>query len=241
MANGGPAVTGRGVSDRHPVRPPPPARGTNGDSDRAAPVLLSGMTHALWSSVDPTRWREALAGYDAAIEAQGVTSLPAHERWYRDTLPGLLTSRTPAHLTDAELVRLTEWKMARGVWRARNLVLVRGNSADAVETASREAFALVPHPGRPVTRLTQLAGVGPATASAVLAAFAPTIYPFFDEVVAAQVPDLGPVAFTAGYYGRYAAALRDRAEALGDGWTPSQVEQALWSHVGGTRGGFGRM
>ncbi len=130
--------------------------------------------------------------------------------------------------------------MARGVWRARNLVLVRGNTPDEVSSAGTDAFALVPHPGRPITRLAQLAGVGPATASAVLAAYAPEEYPFFDEVVAAQIPDLGPVAFTAGYYGRYATAIRDRAASLGAPWTPVSVEQALWAAVGGTRGGLSR-
>ena len=198
------------------------------------------MSDPLWASSDRHRWQEALADYDDAIARQGVSSLADHDRWYRDELPAAILGRSPARVTHDELVRLTSWKMARGVWRARNLVLVRGNAPDVVETTSAEAFALVPHPGRPVSRLVQLAGVGPATASAVLAAYAPAVYPFFDEVVAAQVPDLGPVAFTAGYYGRYAAALRDRAAALGSGWTPAMVEQALWTHVGGTRGGLER-
>lgn len=198
------------------------------------------MADTLWSSPLAARWHAADAAYDDVIAQQGVAPLAAHERWYRETLPALIRARVPAHVAHDDLVRVTEWKMARGVWRARNLVLVRGNARDDVEVASAEAFAAVPHPSRPVARLAQLAGVGPATASAVLAAFAPDVYPFFDEVVAAQVPDLGPVAFTAGYYGRYASALRARAEALGDGWTPARVERALWAYVGGTRGGLSR-
>jgi hypothetical protein len=62
------------------------------------------------------------------------------------------------------------------------------------------------------------------------------VYPFFDELVAAQVPDLGKVAWTLGYYGKYAAALRERAGALGTPWTPAMVERALWAHVGGKTG-----
>ena len=57
-----------------------------------------------------------------------------------------------------------------------------------------------------------------------------------DELVGAQVPGLGTVAFTPAYYAKYAAALRDRAEKLGAPWTPSTVEQALWAHVGGKAG-----
>jgi hypothetical protein len=44
------------------------------------------------------------------------------------------------------------------------------------------------------------------------------------------------VAWTLGYYARYAEALRERAAALGVGWTPAMVERALWAHVGGKAG-----
>jgi hypothetical protein len=139
-------------------------------------------------------------------------------------------------VTLPELVRLTEWKMARGVWRAPNLILVRGNDPALVAETSAAALTKVPHPTAPIAALAKLAGVGPATASAVAAAAAPTVYPFFDELVAAQVPTLGKVAWTLGYYGRYAEALRGRAEALGEGWTPVMVERALWARVGGKAG-----
>lgn len=120
--------------------------------------------------------------------------------------------------------------------QARNLVLVRGNDADEVKAASIAALAEVPHPTKPIARLAKLAGVGPATASAVAAAAAPEAYPFLDELVAGQVPGLGPVAFTLGYYARYAQALRERAARLGESWTPAAVERALWANAGGKVG-----
>ena len=139
------------------------------------------------------------------------------------------------HVTHAELVRATEWKMARGVWRAPNLVLVRGTDAADVERLSAEALAAIPDPKKPIATLATLAGVGPATASAIVAAAAPADYPFFDELVAAQIPALGKVAWTLGYYVRYANALRERARELGD-WTPVMLERALWANVGGKAG-----
>lgn len=190
----------------------------------------------IWSSSAPEVLRRALASYEDVVARQGVARLPEHDRWYREELPRAIASRSPAHVTLPELVRLTEWKMARGVWRARNLVLVRGNEPGAVIDTSTDALSKIPHPTRPISILATLAGVGPATASAVVAASAPGSYPFFDELVAAQLPELGKVAWTLGYYARYAEALRERARQLGGDWTPVMLERALWAHAGGKVG-----
>jgi hypothetical protein len=190
----------------------------------------------LWASEDAKEWRAALDRYEAVVEEQGVAKLPELDRWYRDELPALIAARKPAHVTHAEMVRMTEWKMARGIWRPRNLALVRGNDADVVEKTSTDALAKIPHPSEPIALLAKLAGVGPATASAVTSAAAPDVYPFFDELVAAQIPGLGQVTFTPREYARYAEAIRERATQLGSGWTPVDVERALWAHVGGKKG-----
>jgi hypothetical protein len=191
---------------------------------------------ALWTSASVAEWRNALERYEGVVREQGVARLCELDRWYRDELPAVVGSRRPAHVTLPELVRLTEWKMARGVWRAPNLVLVRSNAPDAVVETSAAALAAVPHATAPISALAKLKGVGPATASAVAAAAAPGVYPFFDELVAAQVPGLGTVAWTLGYYARYAAALRARAAQLAHEWTPVMVERALWAYVGGKAG-----
>lgn len=188
---------------------------------------------ALWSSPSRIVWQSALDRYVEIVDRQGVASLPEHDRWYREELPRAIAARRSPHVTLPELVRATEWKMARGVWRAPNLVRVKGNAPDLVKDTSADALAKIPHPTAPIATLAALDGVGPATASSVVAAFAPETYPFFDEIVAAQVPALGKVAWTLGYYARYADALRERAARLGDGWTPVMVERALWSHAGG--------
>jgi hypothetical protein len=187
----------------------------------------------LWSSAAETAWRQALERYDDVVDAQGVARLPELDQWFRHELPGIMAGRATAHVLLPELVRLTEWKMARGVWRAPNLALVRSNPAPQVVSTSTAALASVPHPTAPIATLAKLKGVGPATASAVASAFLPGVYPFFDELVAAQVPGLGAVAWTLGYYARYADALRTRAAQLGGEWTAVMVERALWANVGG--------
>lgn len=189
--------------------------------------------HDIWSTDDHSLWQRALEAYPEVIERQEVAKLPELDRWYRSELPVTIASRQPRWIAHDELVRVTEWKMARGVWRQRNLILVRSNEAAAVEETSRAAFALVPDPAKPIVALAKLAGVGPGTASAVAAAAAPEIYPFFDELVANQIPGLGPVDFAMKYYGRYADALRYRTRQLGGDWTITLVERALWSNSGG--------
>lgn len=187
----------------------------------------------LWSADDPAAWRGALDAYPAVIAAQGVARLAERDAWYRVELPAALASREPVSVTLDELVRIVEWKMARGVWRARNLALVRSNAEEQVAATSQAALAAIPHPTAPIATLARLAGVGPATASAVAAAAAPAHYPFFDEIVGAQVPGLGRLDFNMKYYVAYAAALRARADRLGPEWTATDVERALWSHAGG--------
>ena len=185
---------------------------------------------------DSKTLRRALEAYPEVVQLQGVNRLPELDRWYHEDLPGEIHKREPGHVTHAELVRLSEWKMARGVWRARNLVLVRSNDVNKVEEISRDALARVPHPTAPVSKLATLKGIGPATASAAVAAAAPETYPFFDELVAAQIPGLGKVAWTMSYYARYAESLRAAAGELGGEWTPALLERALWAHVGGKAG-----
>lgn len=188
---------------------------------------------ALWQIQDTAPWSSALEAYPRVIAAQGVPPLAALDAWYRDELPGIFAPRRLVHLTLPELIQITEWKMHRGVWRAPNLVRVRRNDPELVIEATVRAFSRCPHPTQPIGEIAKLDGVGPATASAVVAALLPSVYPFFDELVAAQVPALGDVKWTLGYYATYAEQLRERAAKLGVGWTPVMVERALWSHVGG--------
>ena len=195
-------------------------------------MAAAGQEHA----PDSRTLRRALDAYSDVVQRQGVARLPELDRWYREELPGLIADRNPSHITRSELVRLTEWKMARGVWRARNLVLVRSNDAEAVKEMSTVALSRIPHPTAPLAELSKLRGVGPATASAAVAAAAPDVYPFFDELVASQLANLSPVAWTLSYYARYADALRTLARELGSDWTPALLAHALWAHAGGKAG-----
>ena len=54
---------------------------------------------------------------------------------------------------------------------------------DVVVTTSQKAFESLPNVSKAISELTVLKGVGPATASAVLAAYAPDVAPFMSDEV----------------------------------------------------------
>jgi hypothetical protein len=198
--------------------------------------MSAADARVLWVQDTMETWKLARAGYSDVLAGQGVEGLADLDRWYREELPRTLQARTPPFLEPDELVQLTMWKMRRGEWRPRNLALVKSSSAARVREASERAFGLAEAPRRAVDALCTLDGVGAATASAALAAFRPDLYPFLDDLVGAALTELGEPKFTVPYYLRYAAALRDRAGALGQGWTAQDVGFALWAASGGKAG-----
>ena len=79
-----------------------------------------------------------------------------------------------------------------------------------------------------IAPLTAMKGIGPATASALLAAFDER-YPFFsDEAAAIVLPRDGSDAYSLKRYVKFASLVRTRATKLKT-LTPSQIERALWA------------
>lgn len=68
-------------------------------------------------------------------------------------------------------------------FRPRLLDFVSALDEDLVKSASQKAFQSLPDLSKAISELTVLKGVGPATASAVLAAYAPDIAPFMSDEV----------------------------------------------------------
>lgn len=119
-----------------------------------------------------------------------------------------------------------------GLWQRTDATAwKRALASYGEQDATRHAAALLAHPAKAVRAVAALKGVGPASASAVLAVMAPETYPFFDELVARQVPTIGDVAWTVGYHVQYAEALRKRAAVLGQDFMPTHIERALWAHA----------
>ncbi|XP_057469840.1 uncharacterized protein LOC130758873 isoform X1 [Actinidia eriantha] len=183
-------------------------------------------------------WREALSSYKAHMESLNKPNLVSLDDFYTDELPLLIRQRNPnPHITTPELSKLMQWKLTRGKWRPRLLDFVSSLDEALVKSASQKAFKSLPDVSKAVSELTVLKGVGPATASAVLAAYAPDVAPFMsDEAMVAAIGSSKD--YTLKQYLVFVDKLQAKSKELsaeGDIFTPSDVERALWSATIGAK------
>eukprot|EP00005_Dracoamoeba_jomungandri_P010626 CAMPEP_0174267828 /NCGR_PEP_ID=MMETSP0439-20130205/35066_1 /TAXON_ID=0 /ORGANISM="Stereomyxa ramosa, Strain Chinc5" /LENGTH=125 /DNA_ID=CAMNT_0015355567 /DNA_START=147 /DNA_END=521 /DNA_ORIENTATION=- len=111
-------------------------------------------------------------------ETKGV--LKELDNWFYVELPASLKKKM--FISSEELVKVVEWKMTRGQWRARNKKLAESNTEKEVKKLSKGVFKMfTENEGEDeeffrkckeaIKQLSKLKGIGPATASAVLSAF----------------------------------------------------------------------
>ncbi|XP_022870893.1 uncharacterized protein LOC111390126 [Olea europaea var. sylvestris] len=181
---------------------------------------------------DVTLWQDALNSYETHIKTLIKPNLISLDNFYRTELPNLLHQRAPSpYITTPELSKLMQWKLTRGKWRPRLLNFVSSLNDDAVRAASQKAFGFLPDVSKAVSEMVVLKGVGPATASAVLAAYAPDIAPFMsDEAMVAAIGHSKD--YSLKQYLVFVEKMQTKAKELstdGNTFKPSDVEQALWS------------
>ncbi|KAK3262213.1 hypothetical protein CYMTET_28917 [Cymbomonas tetramitiformis] len=160
------------------------------------PPSITPAQKKLWESKELRDWHTALERYPEAIESKNKKGLVELDTWYREELPKAIAGRSPGYLEQGELVKLMEWKLARGKWRPRLVQFVKDLSADMVVKTTEEALRQMPvivDPKSPkagaLPELCKLKGIGPATGSAILAAAHPQVAPFMsDEAMAASLP-----------------------------------------------------
>ncbi|KAM3592008.1 uncharacterized protein V6R79_011304 [Siganus canaliculatus] len=193
---------------------------------------------ALFTCEDSATWRKVYEKYWDVVEAKAQSKKPGKllllDKWYLEELPTLISSRPAKHITQPELVKLMEWKLTRGKFRPKLQQLAASNSEDTVEKCSRKAFSLLPDVQAAIAELSSLKGVGPATASAVLAAGAPEQTAFMSDEGVESIPELKPIQYTAKHYARYLGKMVERTDRLNkvdaqQDWTPQRLEMCLWA------------
>ncbi|XP_026880613.1 uncharacterized protein zgc:112496 [Electrophorus electricus] len=187
---------------------------------------------AVWSSVYGKYW--AVMEAKAAGKGKSSGKLLALDKWYQEELPVVISGRTEPSLTHPELVKLMEWKLTRGKFRPRLQKLVGSNSEEAVLSCTTRAFQLLPNVQAAIAELSLLKGLGPATASAVLAAGAPGVAAFMSDEAVESIADLKPVQYTAKHYLLFLQKILDKSHKLNkvkseQVWTPHKVELCLWT------------
>ncbi|KAF3007580.1 hypothetical protein E8E13_007414 [Curvularia kusanoi] len=104
-----------------------------------------------------------------------------------ETAPSSLTAmKGEKQLIKSEVEKLVEWKLKHGTFRPSLMKLVRDNSAESIKNITSSAFAGCSSSSekdvlRALTTLTQLRGIGPATASLLLSVLDPDGIPFFSD------------------------------------------------------------
>lgn len=177
-------------------------------------------------------WKEQLESYASRIQALKKPKLQDLDDFYIHSLPNLVRGRQPSpFITRAELAKVVEWKLSRGKWRPRLLSYASSLDDEEVKAASMTSFSALPDLKVAINALSALKGVGPATASAVLAAVAPDVAPFMSDE--AMIAVLGGVKdYSLKQYLLFADKLQSKAKEMtglnDEKFTPSDLERALW-------------
>jgi hypothetical protein len=114
--------------------------------------------------------------------------------------------------------------------------LVRINTELAVKQATTKAFKKVQKDlNSAISALTNLKGIGPATASAVLAAGYPEHCPYMADESMLSTPGVEANDYTVAEFVNYAEQIKNLCTRIKEidpegKWTPHKMELALWTH-----------
>ncbi|MEW5318123.1 MAG: hypothetical protein WDW38_009370 [Sanguina aurantia] len=157
-----------------------------------------------------------------AIDQAATSQQQQLERWYHSELPTAIASRDPPHMKVDEHLRLLEWKLSRGHKRPWLMGQAKLLTEQQVFDATSGAFAALagycPADGvavvkRAIALMNAMKSVGPATASAALAAVCPHT-PFMSDTALATALSGRKVDYTPKAYLELVAALQGKAQEL---------------------------
>jgi len=209
------------------------------------PEPQQGLASArkLFASTDPNWWFCARQNYKAAIASLDKPDLAELDEDVSNNYPG-------RDMTPSELSKVMQWKLKKGTFRPGLLQKAESNNKATLRNAWLAAgMAIAAKEGEPDSIVIaikilskQLFGVGPATASALLAPRIPELCAFMsDEAIVAcklfaKKVDIKYDVKTFGQFNQKmiekAAILRDMTGKMPWGdqlWTAEDVQRALWA------------
>lgn len=208
-------------------------------SEHLDTIELRMSKEGLFGCSDPAVWRKVFEKYWEVVEVKSsgkgkAGKLRSLDKWYQEELPKIISARAQRHITRDELSKLMEWKLTRGKFRPRLQQLIASNSEEVVQNCSKKAFNLLPDVQAAIMELSTLKGMGPATASAVLAAGAGDQAAFMADESVESIAELRPVQYTAKHYLLYLDYITQKTKHLNSvdsqsDWTPHRVEICLWT------------
>ena len=178
------------------------------------------MQQPLTPASPASSWESARARgvYARALERNRSPALADLDHFVHATLPPLMRARSPPHITKPELSRLMAWKLLMGKARPGLQAYVDALDPEAVIAASSKAFAALTKTtptslsSAIVALSSPLKGVGPATATAVLAAFNPSLCAFCADEALEQF--VGSRNYTVAEANALFLACKAKAEEL---------------------------
>ncbi|KAH9516213.1 hypothetical protein DERF_006967 [Dermatophagoides farinae] len=200
---------------------------------------------AFFQKASPNQWRFVYELRRDAIKLKadqrsskkgGPEEFIKLDTWFREKLPQMIHSRKDPHVLYEELVQIAKWRLMMGKYRPKMLDLVRINTETSVVNITRKAFKKLQHQKnlqQAITQLVNLKGIGPSTASAVLAAAYPEEAPFMSDEGMLSTPGVEATDSTIAEFNNYSEQLRNKTESLRQSdpdykWTPHKVDQVLW-------------
>ncbi|KAK2627481.1 hypothetical protein QTJ16_003447 [Diplocarpon rosae] len=146
------------------------------------------------ASISAADFQDALTRYPAVIQTFSkkprgdALSLEDLDKFRYQVAPVNFSKNTGRNINLSDLIKLVDWKLTHGVYRPSLQKLVASNTNEKIESSLNDAFATyAKNPSDIATVIEKikenLKGVGPATASLILAVHDPQNVVFFSDEV----------------------------------------------------------
>lgn len=185
---------------------------------------------------DEVMWSKFLALYESVNESKFKESFEL-SAWYSTEFPALLKARMPIYLTREELITLSRWKMKRGKFRPGFLARIEKNSDEEVIDCTTRAFTALSSAATDesiydaIKIISELFGVGCATATAVLSLTNDNVPFMSDELLIALPASKASAKYSLKHYKFIISKMHEVKDSFeSSDWSFRTMEHALFAY-----------